>query len=69
MWERNKCVFPKMGTKTHQLKKGEKRVDPKKTKKIENDRKKRLTLKKIIEFSQEKVWVQSHLKWQSMVKK
>ena len=35
----------------------------------QKDRKKKLTLKKIIEFSQEKVWVQSHLKWQSMVKK
>ena len=23
-WERSKCVFPKMGTKTHQLRKGEK---------------------------------------------
>jgi hypothetical protein len=41
-WEGSKCVFPKMGTRTHQLKKGEKRVDPKKTKQIENDRKKRL---------------------------
>jgi hypothetical protein len=41
-WERSKCVFPKMGTRTHQLKKGEKRVDPEKTKQIEKDRKKRL---------------------------
>ena len=43
MVKKDKCIFPKMGTKTHQLKKGEKRVDPKKTKKIENDRKKRQT--------------------------
>lgn len=41
-WERSKCVFPKMGTKRHQLKKGEKRVDPEKTKQIAKDRKKRL---------------------------
>ena len=43
MVKKEKCIFPKMGTKTHQLKKGEKRVDPKKTKKIEKDRKKRQT--------------------------
>jgi len=41
-WERSKCVFPKMGTKTHQLRKGEKKVDPEKTKQIAKDRKKRL---------------------------
>ena len=41
-WEKSKSVFPKMGTKTHQLKKGEKRVDPEKTKQIKKDRKKRL---------------------------
>lgn len=39
-WERSKCVFPKMGTKTHQIK--GKKTDPEKTKQIAKDRKKRL---------------------------
>ena len=35
----NACVFPKMGTRTHQL--GQKKVNPKKTEKILKERKKR----------------------------
>tara|TARA_R100000773_G_C4205711_1_gene106694 strand:+ start:830 stop:988 length:159 start_codon:yes stop_codon:yes gene_type:complete len=37
-----KCVFPKMGTKTHQLKKKGAKVNPEKTKQIAKERKKRL---------------------------
>ena len=40
-WERKKCVFPKMGTKTHQLGKY-KRSSKEKQKQIEKDKAKRL---------------------------
>ena len=41
VWERKKCVFPKMGTKTHQLGK-HKRSFKEKQKQIEKDKAKRL---------------------------